>query len=460
MEQYQSLLAHVLNNGTYKPDRTNTGTYSVFGHQMRFDLQKGFPLVTTKKVYWKGVVAELLWFLQGRNDVQWLQERGCNIWNEWMAPWTDNRPVVEVVPRKAVAGGEVLNKVKDVSPTTKEDKHLSALWRLMLARCYDKTANNYRFYGGAGVTVHPRWHRLSAFLEDVKKLPHWRYKQAEPKKFQLDKDYYGAKQYGPGTCVWLPESENIPSFATRVTLPDGKVRLFSSLKEAAVKLGVSSSSLHRFSQKGILSGLKAKNKKLNGALVEAIGKDVLYRKELIPDGSLGPIYGVQWRSWPNGDEGTIDQLSEVLGLLKTDPSSRRMVVSAWNVAQLKDMALMPCHTMFQFYVADGKLSCQLYQRSADVFLGVPFNIASYALLTHLMAQQTGLEVGEFIWTGGDVHLYSNHVEQAQEQLKREPFPLPKLVIKDKAKDLFSYDMDSFELEGYVSHPPIKAPVAV
>ena len=264
MEQYQALLAHVLNNGTYKPDRTNTGTYSVFGHQMRFDLQKGFPLVTTKKVYWKGVVAELLWFLQGRNDVKWLQDRQCHICDSWM-------------------------------------------------------------------------------------------------------------------------------------------------------------------------------------------KD---------DGSLGPIYGVQWRSWPDNEGGTIDQLSEVLGLLKEDPSSRRMVVSAWNVAQLKDMALMPCHTMFQFYVADGKLSCQLYQRSADVFLGVPFNIASYALLTHLMAQQTGLEVGEFIWTGGDVHLYSNHVEQAQEQLKREPFPLPKLVIKDKAKDLFSYDMDSFELEGYVSHPPIKAPVAV
>ncbi|WP_435299840.1 thymidylate synthase [Timonella sp. A28] len=261
--QYEDLLRHVLENGTLKDDRTGTGTRSVFGHQMRFNLSEGFPLITTKRVHLKSVVGELLWFLRGESNVQWLQENGIRIWNEWA-------------------------------------------------------------------------------------------------------------------------DEN---------------------------------------------------------------------------GDLGPVYGVQWRSWPTPDGAHIDQISQVVDTLKTHPDSRRMIVSAWNVAELDKMALMPCHAFFQFYVADNKLSCQLYQRSADLFLGVPFNIASYALLTHMVAQQCGLEVGDFVWTGGDCHIYLNHMDQVTEQLSRTPFEFPTLQLT-QAADMFSYTFDDIAVEGYQHHPAIKAEVAV
>jgi thymidylate synthase len=261
--QYEDLLRLVLETGTPKGDRTGTGTRSVFGHQMRFDLQQGFPLVTTKRVFMRGLTEELLWFLRGESNARTLQDKGVHIWDEW--------------------AGE--------------------------------------------------------------------------------------------------------------------------------------------------------------------------------DGELGPVYGVQWRSWPTPDGGTIDQLSQVLDALRSDPDSRRHIVSAWNVADIPSMALAPCHAFFQFYVADGKLSCQLYQRSADLFLGVPFNIASYALLTHMVAQQVGLEVGDFIWTGGDCHIYDNHVEQVTEQLTREPYPFPTLRLR-KAATLFDYTYEDVEILDYQHHPAIKAPVAV
>ena len=268
---YEDLMRHVFEHGVAKSDRTGTGTKSVFGHQMRFDLRAGFPLVTTKKVHWKSVALALLWFLRGDGNAKWLQERGVTIWDEWAAP----------------------------------------------------------------------------------------------------------------------------------------------------------------------------------------------------DGDLGPVYGVQWRSWPTPDGGHIDQISQVLEQLKTNPDSRRIIVSAWNVAELPKMALMPCHAFFQFYVAPpqapgerGKLSCQLYQRSADIFLGVPFNIASYALLTHMLAQQCELDVGDFVWTGGDCHLYSNHAEQVALQLSREPRAYPRLHIKRRPPTLFDYTLEDFEVTGYDPHPAIKAPVAV
>jgi thymidylate synthase len=264
MQQYLDMMRHVRDNGAKKEDRTGTGTLSVFGHQMRFDLGKGFPLVTTKKLHLKSIVHELLWFLKGDSNVSYLQENGVSIWNEWA-------------------------------------------------------------------------------------------------------------------------DEN---------------------------------------------------------------------------GELGPIYGVQWRKWQDAACETIDQIEDVVTRLKQDPHSRRILVCAWNVADLPGMALPPCHCLFQFYVADGKLSCQLYQRSADVFLGVPFNIASYALLTHMMAQQTDLGVGDFIWTGGDCHLYTNHLQQAEEQLSREPLPLPRLAIKRKAESIFDYRFEDFEILNYDSHPHIKAAVAV
>ena len=264
MKTYLRLIEHILNNGVEKSDRTGTGTLSVFGYQMRFNLQEGFPLVTTKKLHTRSIVHELLWFLNGDTNIAYLNENGVTIWDEW-----------------------------------------------------------------------------------------------------ADKN-----------------------------------------------------------------------------------------------GELGPVYGRQWRSWPTADGRSIDQLSIVLEQIKSTPDSRRMLVSAWNVGELDNMALAPCHALFQFYVANGHLSCQLYQRSADVFLGVPFNIASYALLIHMVAQQCNLKPGELIWTGGDCHLYLNHLEQAKTQLQRDPLPLPSLHLKRKPESLFAYRFDDFGFSGYEHHPAIKAPIAV
>ena len=264
MRPYSDLMRHVRDHGAAKTDRTGTGTRSVFGYQMRFDLQHGFPLVTTKKLHLKSIIHELIWFLAGSTNIAYLKDNGVSIWDEW-----------------ADANGE-----------------------------------------------------------------------------------------------------------------------------------------------------------------------------------LGPIYGYQWRSWPTPSGEHIDQISQVMDQIRNNPDSRRMIVSAWNVADVPKMKLPPCHALFQFYVADGKLSCQLYQRSADIFLGVPFNIASYALLTHMLAQQANLEVGDFIWTGGDCHLYSNHLEQVELQLSREERALPKLAIRRKPESLFDYRFEDFEIVGYDPHPAIKAPVAV
>ena len=264
MKQYLELMRHVRDLGSEKQDRTGTGTRSVSGYQMRFDLADGFPLVTTKKLHLRSIIYELLWFLRGDTNVQYLRDNGVTIWDEWADE----------------------------------------------------------------------------------------------------------------------------------------------------------------------------------------------------EGELGPVYGYQWRSWPTPDGGHIDQVSRVMKQLLTDPDSRRMIISAWNVGDLKRMALAPCHAFLQFYVANGKLSLQLYQRSADIFLGVPFNIASYALLTHMIAQQAGLAMGEFIWTGGDCHLYNNHFDQVEEQLSRDPFALPKLTMLRKPDSLFNYAFEDFEITDYQCHPVIKAPVAV
>lgn len=264
MRAYLDLMEHVLEHGTDKTDRTGTGTRSVFGHQMRFDLAQGFPLVTTKRTHLKSIIYELLWFLRGDSNVRWLQDRGVTIWDEWASP----------------------------------------------------------------------------------------------------------------------------------------------------------------------------------------------------DGELGPVYGVQWRSWPTPDGGHVDQIREVIDSIRRTPDSRRLIVSAWNVGEIGRMALPPCHALFQFYVADGRLSCQLYQRSADIFLGVPFNIASYALLTLMVAQVTGLKPGEFIWTGGDCHLYANHFEQARRQLTREPRPLPVMHLNPAVQDIDAFTFEDFTLSGYDPHPGIKAPISV
>jgi len=264
MHQYLSLMREVRDNGVKKEDRTGTGTLSLFGHQMRFDLSEGFPVITTKKLHLRSIIHELLWFLRGDSNIQYLKDNGVSIWDSWA-------------------------------------------------------------------------------------------------------------------------DEN---------------------------------------------------------------------------GELGPVYGVQWRNWPKPDGGHVDQISQIMQQLKENPDSRRIMLSAWNVGEIENMALPPCHCLFQFWVAEGKLSCQLYQRSCDIFLGVPFNIASYALLTHMLAQQADLKVGDFVWTGGDCHLYSNHLEQADEQLQREPLPLPRLAIKRRPPSIFDYEYEDFEILNYESHPHIKAAVAV
>lgn len=292
MREYLDLMQHVLDNGVKKEDRTGTGTLSVFGHQMRFDLGEGFPLLTTKKVFLRGIIHELLWFLAGDTNIKYLVDNGVGIWNEW---------------------------------------------------------------------------------------PHANY----------------VKETG--------ENITLENFVTRV-------------REDA-----------EFARKW---------------------------------GGIGPGYGYQWRSWPTPGGGHVDQIRQVVEQIKNTPDSRRMIVSAWNVAEVDNMALPPCHTLFQFYVAEGKLSCQLYQRSADIFLGVPFNIASYALLTMMMAQVCELDPGDFIHTLGDAHLYSNHLEQTQLQLSRKPYALPTMRINQQVKDIFGFKFEDFELVGYEHHPPIKAPVAV
>ena len=264
MHQYLSLMREVRDNGVKKEDRTGTGTLSLFGHQMRFDLSQGFPVVTTKKLHLRSIIHELLWFLRGDSNIQYLKDNGVSIWDAWADE----------------------------------------------------------------------------------------------------------------------------------------------------------------------------------------------------DGELGPVYGVQWRNWPKPDGGHVDQISQIMQQLKENPDSRRIMLSAWNVGEIENMALPPCHCLFQFWVAEGKLSCQLYQRSCDIFLGVPFNIASYALLTHMLAQQADLKVGDFVWTGGDCHLYLNHLEQVEKQLDREPLPLPTLAIKRHPESIFDYTFDDFEILNYESHPHIPAPIAV
>ncbi|HAA5331772.1 TPA_asm: thymidylate synthase [Listeria monocytogenes] len=314
MKQYLDLEKYVLENGTQKGDRTGTGTISTFGYQMRFDLQEGFPIMTTKRVPFKLVVSELLWFLHGDTNIRYLLQHNNNIWNEW---------------------------------------------------AFERFVKSDDYKGEDMTDFGLRAERDPAFKEVY---------QAEMEKFKTR----------------IIEDE---AFATKY-------------------------------------------------------------------GELGNIYGKQWREWKTSQGETIDQLADLIEMIKTNPNSRRLIVSAWNPEDIPNMALPPCHSLFQFYVADGKLSCQLYQRSADIFLGVPFNIASYALLTHLIAREVGLEVGEFIHTIGDAHLYNNHIEQVKEQLSRTPHKLPKLVLSDKPATIFDFDVADISLDGYNPDPAIKAPISV
>jgi thymidylate synthase len=452
MEPYLQLLRHVLEHGVPKSDRTGVGTRSVFGYQMRFDLSAGFPLVTTKKLHVKSIIHELLWFLRGDTNNTYLEEAGVSIWREWAAPdgalgpiygkqWRRWEAVEFVVPRvfeppKVVLNPELVAGVGYATQRRSENPwtaHLYSVWSEMLHRCYNPSHEHYADYGGRGVFVDSRWHSFDNFLSDALKLPNGLLKYEYPDDYELDKDYYASNKYGPDTCIWLTRKEqNINTRraqAIRARRADGEEVVFMDVAGFCRDHNLDESSVYE-----CLRGEKRQHKGWNFEAVASEG--------LLPRVRL------------------IDQIKEVVAGIKHNPDSRRLVVSAWNVADLPKMALAPCHTLFQFYVAEGKLSCSLYQRSADVFLGVPFNIASYALLTMMIAQVTGLEPGEFVHTIGDAHLYNNHLEQARLQLSRAPRPLPRMILNPQRKRLEDFVYEDFTLVGYDPHPPIKAPVAV
>jgi|GEM_PF-2258 len=566
MQQYHDLMRHILQHGTRKDDRTGTGTLSIFGHQMRFNLNEGFPLVTTKKVWMKGVVHELLWFLgcydsrykrYGKTNIKYLVDNDVHIWDEWVyesykkqvkhpQPMSgfiqkikeDNRfalrwgslgnvyqkqwlawqvieqitpqrfdredPIIEAVfpqqqpvftsnhmqlvgtvhassygefivlkeypvkrgqqdnfnryaydvqflktgyisrnhTKQSVLKGLIKDKyfpvvegvacLGDMDSVTQEDKDLLyQTWIGLLKRCYSAKHSGYANYGGKSVFMDKKWLIFSEFVKDVKKIPNWLLKKTFPDEYSLDKDYFRTNKYSRETCIWLSKEDqnaNIVRNKSYLAIsPEKNEYIFTSIGQFARQWGMTVI--------GISDCLKGRLQSYQGWMFKEIDANA---------------YSVRH----------VNQIQEIIALLKHNPDSRRIILNAWNVAEIDKMALPPCHTMAQFYVANGRLSCQLYQRSADVFLGVPFNIASYALLTHMIAQVCGLKPGEFIWTGGDTHLYVNHLEQVNLQLSRELRPLPVLKLNPAVNDIFGFRYEDIVVENYDPHPAIKAPVAV
>lgn len=486
MKQYLELLKHVRENGAYKGDRTGTGTYSVFGYQMRFDLSAGkFPLVTTKHTHLKSIIHELLFFLRGQTNNNYLLENKVKIWNEWADENGNLGPIYSHQWRRY--GGHPDNAVQkkpklpdgveaniigigycDITiPTEGLVRQLYQAWRTMLCRCYDPKHDAYKYYGMVGVSVCDRWGVFSWFMEDVKLIGGWEAKLSNWNEFQLDKDTIGnGYLYSSKTCVWLSRHDNMKGkyqYRHYVQHDNGDI--------AIIENPVNFYRTRELNQGNFCAMLRGEREKAQGWR--------LLRTEDLREG--------------------IDQIRNVIDLLKNNPDSRRIIVSAWNPTQLDQMALPPCHALFQFYSAplseyerkklldeklnagcrawnseeetfdeyldaleipSLKLSCQLFQRSADLGLGVPFNIASYALLLMMVAQVVDMVPGEFIWTGGDCHIYLNHLEQIDLQLTREPHPLPKMKINPEVNDIFSFKYEDFELVDYVSHPHIAMPVAV
>jgi thymidylate synthase len=442
MKQYLDMLQHILDNGTQKGDRTGTGTISCFGYQNRYDLSQGFPLVTTKKTHLKSIIHELLWFINGDTNIKYLSENGVRIWDAWADEQGDLGPVYGhnwrawgklperiAQPKPKLRSGLEATYLDIANGRGKENHPLGKTWEGMIARCYDKKSISYHLYGGRGVFVDNGWLEFSKFAEDAEKLAGWDEKISSDKRYVLDKDIksHGFK-YGADTCCWVTDQENSLAKSEKlyVVERDGIEYKFTNPSKFCAEMEISDKN---FSD--LWTGRKNAKVRYGFRLVEVIDLN----------------------------EG-IDQLKWLINEIKTNPNSRRLIISSWNVDMLELMALPPCHTLFHFYVADGKLSCQLYQRSADVFLGVPFNIASYALFTMMIAKVCGLEAGEFIHTFGDLHIYNNHIEQVKLQLTREPYPLPKMIIKDRGQSIFDFEYEDFELVDYESHPIIKGAVSV
>lgn len=440
MKQYLDLMGHVLQNGVLKGDRTGTGTLSVFGYQMRFNLECGFPLMTTKCLNTKAIIHELLWFLNGDTNTKYLNDNGVKIWDDWAdangnlgpiygANWRSwgakAKNITQPIPKLRHG---VEPKYLGVGNGTGSFKHhLGKTWEGMMSMCYDRKNISYGTYGAVGVHVCDRWLEFKAFAEDATKLPGYNIKTDVRKV--LDKDIIGnGFVYSPDTCQWVTDAQNASAHEKWIytVKKDGVEYSFTNINTFCKE--------HCIGDKNI-SDLWTGNKNAK----TRHGFSFVSKKAI---------------------NTTHDQISDVIKSIKENPDSRRHIVSAWNVGELDKMALPPCHAMFQFYVAGGKLSCQLYQRSGDIFLGVPFNIASYALLTCMIAQEAGLKPGEFIHTLGDAHIYCNHIEQAKEQLLREPRPMPTLSLNENVKSVFDFKYGDFSFSGYDPHPHIKAPIAV
>lgn len=442
MKPYLDLMQDILDNGYQKGDRTGTGTLSVFGRQLHFDLSEGFPLLTTKKLHIRSIIYELLWFLNGDTNIQYLTDNNVHIWSSWaneqgeLGPIYGNRwrswgqPKSIIAPKPKLRSGLKATYLGVANGSNKEGHPLKKTWEGMIARCYDQNNIGYHLYGGKGVHVVDDWLEFEKFASDAKQLPS---SCPNGEKLVLDKDGIGnGFVYGPDTCQWVTPRENsLLKWDKSVVLKNqqGDEFLVSNPTQFCIDQHLPEDANKNLSD--LWTGRKNAKERYGFSLVSC-----------------------------NPRKQSIDQISQVINDIKTNPDSRRLIVSSWDVSWVNYMALPPCHLLFQFYVADGKLSCQLYQRSADTLIGLPFNIASYALLTHLVAQQCDLAVGEFVWTGGDVHLYLNHLEQARLQLTRKPYPLPQLKIKRKADSIFTYQFEDFEILDYQAHPHIKAAVAV
>ena len=438
MQQYHDMLRYILDNGVESDDRTGTGTISVFGYQNRYDLNKGFPLLTTKRVAWNAVVHELLWFLRGETNIKYLNDNGVHIWDAWSDEDGELGPVYGHQWRKFGSKPSRIRQPKPrlaahltpsfcgVANGAGSGGHpLAGVWNGMIRRCYSKSNDNYKHYGGRGVYVCDRWLEFRAFAEDAVNLPGW----VEGEKLQLDKDGGGhGFCYGPEHCQWLTKTENLTlAYRSKIYTveKDGVLYRFRNLKQFCRDHGLNPS----------------------------------HFCDLWNDPNAKVREGFKLVSVREANPG-VDQIANVVKEIKLNPDSRRLIVSAWDPRWVDLCALPPCHTLFQFYVRNGRLSLQLYQRSADVFLGVPFNVASYALLTHMVAHVCRLEVGEFIHTFGDLHIYKNHLDQVRLQLTREPRDLPRVWLNPLVTDIFSFTRSDIEINNYNPHPAIKAEVSV
>jgi len=478
---YHSLLVDILKNGILKTNRTGELTYSVFGRQLRFkNVGDIFPVLTTKRVPLRSVMGELLWFLSGNTNKFVLRDKyKCTIWDEWNAPYTTNREVITVETKHR----EYIEYNGNFSTTgysylKDEDLKLIKTWIHMMERCYKEDAHNHKFYIDSSVCK--EWHDPLKFIEDVKKLPHWRFKKDDWQNWDLDKDYYNSNLYSSDTCVWLSKEENNKYKKTgrdiKVTFPNGESKIFLSRYDVVKEIGISSGTLCRTLDGFVPTIHKQGTEKFAGFIFEDITDcDINYRYKLIEDGEMGPIYGYQWR---NFNSSGIDQMTNILNTLKTNPDDRRMIVTAWNPQQLSQQALPPCHWSFQFNtnVIEGQekrtIDLMMNQRSVDTFLGLPFNIASYAFLLLMVADQVDMIPGDLIMNLGDCHIYQNHLPFVTELLQRESkfteidnfgevSGVSPQIELNKVDSLYNYTPDDFRLINYNPHPNFKdVPIAV